>query len=44
MEQAGGLSLTGKNRIMDLIPKSVHQRVPVSVWCLYMCMMCVVYM
>ncbi|KAL1508552.1 hypothetical protein AB1Y20_004651 [Prymnesium parvum] len=29
VEQAGGLALTGKTRIMDLIPKSVHQRVPV---------------
>jgi fructose-1,6-bisphosphatase I len=27
LEQAGGLALTGKNRIMDLIPKHVHQRV-----------------
>ena len=28
IEQAGGLSLTGKTRIMDLKPKAVHQRVP----------------
>jgi len=28
VEQAGGLALTGRTRIMDLIPKSVHQRVP----------------
>ena len=28
IEQAGGLSLTGKTRIMDLKPKGVHQRVP----------------
>jgi fructose-1,6-bisphosphatase I len=28
VEQAGGLALTGKNRIMDLSPQSVHQRVP----------------
>ena len=28
LEQAGGMALTGKNRIMDLIPKHVHQRVP----------------
>jgi len=28
IEQAGGLSLTGKTRIMDLKPKEVHQRVP----------------
>mmetsp|Transcript_34270 Transcript_34270/g.63928 ORF Transcript_34270/g.63928 Transcript_34270/m.63928 type:complete len:535 (+) Transcript_34270:80-1684(+) len=29
VEQAGGLALTGKTRIMDLIPQNVHQRVPV---------------
>ena len=29
IEQAGGLALTGKTRIMDLLPQSVHQRVPV---------------
>ncbi|VEU38781.1 unnamed protein product [Pseudo-nitzschia multistriata] len=28
LEQAGGLALTGKNRIMDIPPTSVHQRVP----------------
>eukprot|EP00595_Chromulina_sp_UTEXLB2642_P000691 CAMPEP_0196768506 /NCGR_PEP_ID=MMETSP1095-20130614/42852_1 /TAXON_ID=96789 ORGANISM="Chromulina nebulosa, Strain UTEXLB2642" /NCGR_SAMPLE_ID=MMETSP1095 /ASSEMBLY_ACC=CAM_ASM_000446 /LENGTH=374 /DNA_ID=CAMNT_0042138219 /DNA_START=103 /DNA_END=1227 /DNA_ORIENTATION=+ len=28
MEQAGGLSITGKTRIMDLVPTNVHQRVP----------------
>lgn len=28
VEQAGGLALTGKNRIMDIVPKTVHQRVP----------------
>lgn len=28
IEQAGGLALTGKNRIMDIPPTSVHQRVP----------------
>ena len=28
VEQAGGLALTRKNRIMDLEPKSLHQRVP----------------
>jgi hypothetical protein len=28
VEQAGGLAVTGKYRIMDLPPKSVHQRVP----------------
>ena len=28
VEQAGGLALTGKNRIMDIPPTNVHQRVP----------------
>mmetsp|Transcript_6220 Transcript_6220/g.15038 ORF Transcript_6220/g.15038 Transcript_6220/m.15038 type:complete len:354 (+) Transcript_6220:551-1612(+) len=28
LEQAGGLALTGKNRIMDIPPTDVHQRVP----------------
>merc|ERR1712157_40365 len=29
MEQAGGLSTTGKERVMEMTPKEVHQRVPV---------------
>merc|ERR1719387_228888 len=29
LEQAGGKSTTGKERVMDLSPTSVHQRVPV---------------
>ena len=29
MEQAGGLSTTGKERVMEISPKIVHQRVPV---------------
>jgi hypothetical protein len=28
VEQAGGLALTGRTRIMDVLPTSVHQRVP----------------
>ena len=28
VEQAGGLAVTGKNRIMKLKPQGVHQRVP----------------
>mmetsp|Transcript_22955 Transcript_22955/g.23175 ORF Transcript_22955/g.23175 Transcript_22955/m.23175 type:complete len:109 (+) Transcript_22955:2-328(+) len=28
IEQAGGVSVTGRDRIMDVHPKSVHQRVP----------------
>lgn len=29
VEQAGGLSSTGRERIMDILPDGVHQRVPV---------------
>ncbi len=29
IEQAGGLSTTGRKRIMDMTPENVHQRVPV---------------
>jgi len=29
VEQAGGASFTGRQRILDIIPKSIHQRVPV---------------
>jgi fructose-1,6-bisphosphatase I len=29
VEQAGGISTTGKQPIMALIPESIHQRVPV---------------
>ena len=29
IEQAGGLSTTGRDRIMDLKPSTLHQRVPV---------------
>jgi fructose-1,6-bisphosphatase I len=29
MEQAGGLSTTGKERVMEITPEYVHQRVPV---------------
>jgi len=29
VEQAGGLSTTGRERIMDLKPTALHQRVPV---------------
>jgi len=28
MEQAGGLSTTGKQRVMEVQPEFVHQRVP----------------
>jgi len=29
VEQAGGLSTTGRERVMDITPENVHQRVPV---------------
>lgn len=29
MEQAGGLSTTGKHRVMEIQPEFVHQRVPI---------------
>jgi fructose-1,6-bisphosphatase I len=29
VEQAGGLSITGRERILDVEPKALHQRVPV---------------
>lgn len=29
IEQAGGVATTGKEPIMDCIPSSVHERVPV---------------
>ena len=29
MEQAGGLSTTGTQRVMEISPEAVHQRVPI---------------
>jgi fructose-1,6-bisphosphatase I len=29
IEQAGGLSSTGREHIMDILPEDIHQRVPV---------------
>jgi fructose-1,6-bisphosphatase I len=29
MEQAGGISTTGKERILDIVPNALHQRVPI---------------
>jgi len=29
MEQAGGLSTDGRGRVMEIVPKEVHQRVPI---------------
>lgn len=33
MEQAGGMSTTGKQRILELIPKAPHERAPVYMGC-----------
>lgn len=30
-EQAGGLGSTGKERVLDIVPSKVHQRVPLFV-------------
>ena len=30
MEQAGGMATTGRERIMDIVPTELHQRVPVA--------------
>jgi fructose-1,6-bisphosphatase I len=29
LEQAGGMAVTGVDRVMDVIPNAIHQRVPV---------------
>ncbi len=29
IEKAGGLASTGKERILDIVPKHIHERVPV---------------
>ena len=29
IEQAGGVSTTGKERILDIVPNALHQRVPI---------------
>ena len=31
IEKAGGVATTGKQRILDIVPTSVHQRVPVFI-------------
>jgi fructose-1,6-bisphosphatase I len=31
IEQAGGIGTTGKERILDVIPEDLHQRVPVII-------------
>ncbi|ADY73650.1 Fructose-1,6-bisphosphatase class 1 [Desulfurobacterium thermolithotrophum DSM 11699] len=31
IEQAGGIGTTGKERILDIVPQSLHQRVPVII-------------
>jgi len=29
VEQAGGMSITGRERILDVLPRALHERVPV---------------
>jgi fructose-1,6-bisphosphatase I len=31
VEQAGGIATTGKERVLDIQPKELHQRVPVFI-------------
>ncbi len=31
IEQAGGLSTTGTQRILDILPSDIHQRVPIYI-------------
>ncbi|KAF4323048.1 hypothetical protein BBO99_00003391 [Phytophthora kernoviae] len=33
MEQAGGMSTTGTDRVLDLVPTSIHQRSPIFLGC-----------
>jgi len=33
MEQAGGKATTGTQRVLDIVPASIHQRVPVYLGC-----------
>ena len=32
-EQAGGLATTGRMRVLDVIPKSIHERTPIFLGC-----------
>ena len=31
VEQAGGYASTGKERILDIVPTEIHQRVPIII-------------
>ena len=33
MEQAGGRAITGTERILDIVPTEIHQRVPIFIGC-----------
>ncbi|RHZ22847.1 hypothetical protein DYB31_006237 [Aphanomyces astaci] len=33
VEQAGGISTTGTQRVLDLIPTSIHERSPIFLGC-----------
>jgi fructose-1,6-bisphosphatase I len=31
VEQAGGRATTGKDRVLDLAPKKLHERIPIAI-------------
>ena len=31
IEKAGGIATTGKERVLDVVPTSLHQRVPIFI-------------
>jgi fructose-1,6-bisphosphatase I len=31
VEQAGGRATTGKDRVLDLAPKRLHERIPIAI-------------
>jgi fructose-1,6-bisphosphatase I len=33
MEQAGGKSTTGTERVMDIVPTQIHERCPIYIGC-----------
>ncbi len=33
VEQAGGMAVDGKRRILDLVPKKIHERCPIVLGC-----------
>ena len=33
VEQAGGMAITGTDRVLDVVPKSIHERVSIFLGC-----------